>query len=234
MEQELRQSLLLTRERLKTPRAAAVAGILFSVLLATTLVLLRISVRATSLETQVLSATSADTVVLALNLVPFAGIAFLWFIGVVRDRLGAYEDRFFATVFLGSGLLFLAMFFTAAAVAGATLIDFDMAANAMIESATYGFGRAIAAQIMNVYALKMAGVFMISTATVGMRTRVLPRWLALPGYALALMLLVSSHFADWLGLAFPLWVFALSAYILIENLRAPRPAGVPNPTGENI
>lgn len=33
-----------------------------------------------------------------------AGIAFLWFIGVIRDRSGAHEDRFFATVFLGSGL----------------------------------------------------------------------------------------------------------------------------------
>ena len=56
--------------------------------------------------------------VLALNLVPFAGIAFLWFIGVVRDRLGMYEDRFFATIFFGSGILFLAMFFAAATVLG--------------------------------------------------------------------------------------------------------------------
>ena len=42
---------------------------------------------------------------MAVNLVPFAGIAFLWFIGVLRDRLGALEDRFFATVFLGLGML---------------------------------------------------------------------------------------------------------------------------------
>ncbi len=55
----------------------------------------------------------------SLNLVPFAGIAFLWFIGVLRDRIGEREDRFFATVFLGSGLLFVAMMFVAVAVAGA-------------------------------------------------------------------------------------------------------------------
>jgi hypothetical protein len=42
---------------------------------------------------------------LAVNQVPFAGIAFLWFIGMLRDRLGEFEDRFFATVFFGSGLL---------------------------------------------------------------------------------------------------------------------------------
>ena len=221
MEQGMGQPVALIRERLKTPRAAAIAGILFSGLLSTTLVLLHISVPAASQETRAWLAGGQDTVVLALNLVPFAGITFLWFIGVVRDRLGAYEDRFFATVFLGSGLLFLAMFFAAAAVAGATLIALQAAPNPMVESGTYGFGRAIAAQIMNVYALKMAGVFMISTATVGLRTRILPRSIALLGYALALLLLVSSQFADWLGLAFPMWVFILSTYILIENLRAP-------------
>ena len=51
---------------------------------------------------------------LSLHLVPFAGIAFLWFIGVVRDQLGSVEDRLFSTVFLGSGLLFLAMLFVGA------------------------------------------------------------------------------------------------------------------------
>ncbi|KAF0961121.1 hypothetical protein MLGJGCBP_05780 [Rhodococcus sp. T7] len=42
----------------------------------------------------------------ALFLAPIAGIAFLRFIGVLRDRFGDLEDRFFATVFLGSGLPF--------------------------------------------------------------------------------------------------------------------------------
>ena len=234
MEQGMQQPAPLTRERMKTPRAAAIAGILFSILLATILVLLRISIQAASQETRVWLAGDADTVVLALNLVPFAGIAFLWFIGVLRDWLGAYEDRFFATIFLGSGLLFLAMFFAAAAVAGATLIALEAAPNPMIESGAYTFGRAIIARIMNVYALKMAAVFMISTATLGIRTRILPRWIALPGYALALLLLVSSHFVDWLGFAFPLWVFVLSAYIPVENLRAPSAGMTANQMGESI
>ena len=89
MEQGMAQRSPLIRERMKTPRAAAIAGILFSILLTTILVLLRISVQAASQEARVRLAGDADTVVLALNLVPFAGIAFLWFIGVVRDPLGA-------------------------------------------------------------------------------------------------------------------------------------------------
>ena len=54
-------------------------------------------------------------------LMPFAGIAFLWFIGVVRDGFGRYEDKFFSSVFMGSGLLFLAMTFVSSAV-GAGLV----------------------------------------------------------------------------------------------------------------
>lgn len=50
-----------------------------------------------------------------------AGIAFLWFIGVIRFRLGALEDKLFATVFLGSGLLFICMLFAAGAVMGTLL-----------------------------------------------------------------------------------------------------------------
>ena len=80
----------------------------------TSLLLFRLSVRADPLEAEAWLKTRSNTVALALNLVPFAGIAFLWFIGVLRDRLGELEDRFFATVFLGSGLLFLAMLFASA------------------------------------------------------------------------------------------------------------------------
>jgi hypothetical protein len=118
----MKQEATLIRARLKTPRAAAIAGILFSVLLITGLLLFRLSVRADPLEAGTWLKTSSNRVALALNLVPFAGIAFLWFIGVLRDRLGELEDRFFATVLLGSGLLFLAMLFASASVAGGIII----------------------------------------------------------------------------------------------------------------
>jgi hypothetical protein len=109
----------LTQAQLRTPRAAAVAGILFSVLLFVAFGLMRISVPGDPFEPGTWLESSLAHVTLAMNLVPFAGIAFLWFVGVLRDRLGAREDQFFATVFLGSGLLLLAMLFAAAAVVGA-------------------------------------------------------------------------------------------------------------------
>ncbi|MBQ0822873.1 hypothetical protein KBI52_22040 [Microvirga sp. HBU67558] len=107
---------------LRTPRAAAVAGIVFSILLVIMFWVFRNAVPADPLDPGTWLADGSRSVALALNLIPFAGIAFLWFIGVLRDRLGQKEDRFFATVFLGSGLLFLATLFMAATIVGALLL----------------------------------------------------------------------------------------------------------------
>jgi len=153
----MEQEVTLIRARLKAPRAGAVAGIVFSTLFIISLVLIRISVPADPQEAGTWLSGGGKTVSLALNLLPFAGIAFLWFVGVVRDRIGAYEDRFFATVFLGSGLLFLAMLFASSAVASGIMMIYGETPGKLMESGTYTFGRIVAYQIMNVYAVKMAG-----------------------------------------------------------------------------
>ena len=72
---------------------------------------------------------------------------------------------------------------------------------------------------MYTYATKMAGVFMVSTCTLFVRTRVMPRWMAWLGYALALLLLVSISQYELVLMVFPLWILLISIYILVENLR---------------
>ena len=109
------QQTTLTRSKLTTPRAAAVAGILFSVLLIISLTILRLSIPADPRDAGRWLAGDTRLIEVALTLSPFAGIAFLWFIGVVRTHIGAREDRFLASVYFGSGVLFLAMCFVAAA-----------------------------------------------------------------------------------------------------------------------
>jgi hypothetical protein len=210
----------LTRAHLKTPRAAAIAGIVFSILLIISLVLIRISVPSNPEETGMWLSGGWKTVSLALHLLPFAGIAFLWFIGVLRDRMGAYEDRFFATVFLGSGLLFLAMLFASAAVAGGIMMVYGATPGKLMDSGIYSFGRTVGYQFINVYAMKMAGVFMITTCTLSIRTGIFPRWMAFLGYALALLLLLSIGYLSWAPLVFPLWVLLISVHILLANLKA--------------
>jgi hypothetical protein len=216
---------VLTHAHLKTPKAAAIAGIVFSALLIAILWLIRRSVPADPLDTGAWVATESRTVALALNLVPFAGVAFLWFIGVLRDRLGQQEDRFFATVFFGSALLFLAMLFASAAVAGAFILVASSAEpNELINSSTFRFARATAYIITNVYAIKMAGVFMISTSTVVIYTEIAPRWIAILGYVLACILLLGSYYISWSFAVLPIWVFLVSVHILIDELGRHRKA----------
>jgi hypothetical protein len=175
VEEIMNRDISITKTNLTTPHATAIAGILFSVLLITSLVLVRVSVPADPQDAGEWLSGGWNIVKLALNLLPFAGIAFLWFIGVVRDRLGKDEDRFFATIFLGSGLLFIAMLFTSAAIAGGVISIFSIAPGMLLESGIYTFGRTITYEIMNVYTMKMAGVFMISICTLSLRTGIFPR-----------------------------------------------------------
>lgn len=206
----------------RAPKAAAIAGIIFSVLLIISLVIILISVPANSGNSASWLSTKGNSLLLAIHLVPFSGIAFLWFMGVVRDRLGTYEDRFIATVFLGSGLLFLATLFVLSALTGGIIYLYNTQTSFSLASDYYNFGRAIAQEILNTYMLKMAGVFMISTSTLFLRSRVIPRWMALLGYGLAAIMLLRISHTDrlvWISLAFPLWVLLISVCFLVDSYR---------------
>ena len=215
---------LPARTRLRTPKAAAIAGIVFSILLIAVFGLFRSSVPDNPLESGAWLTTDARVVAFGLNLIPFAGIAFLWFIGVLRDRLGDKEDRFFATVFFGSALLYLAMLFAAAALIGALiLVAASTDPNQLVTSSAFRLTRATIYILLNVYATKVATVFMISTSTVVIHTGIAPRWIAILGYGLAIILLVGTYFSTWPMIVLPIWVLLLSVIILIDNMR-PQPA----------
>jgi hypothetical protein len=206
--------------RLTTPRAAALAGVLFAVLFSASLVLIRKSVPNDPFAEPDWVTDGAGRLRLAMTLVPLAGIAFLWFVGVVRDRLGDYEDRFFSSVFYRSGLLFLAMVFVSMAMAGGIVTFAAEGSDQAYDVEVVRFGRATMLEISNVYALRMAAVFMISLGTIWLRTRLMPRWLVGVTCALALMLLVVTTLSLWTALVFPAWVFLVSLLILAASGRA--------------
>jgi hypothetical protein len=215
----LGQGPLRAGSPLRTPRAAAGAGIIFSVFLIAALVLLRVSAPAHPAAAGAWLANSRDraAVAIALNLVPFAGIAFLWFIGVLRDRIGEREDRFFATVFLGSGLLFVAMLFVSAAVAGATIAA---ASSGLPGTDTLAVSRNTTSSLLNVYAMRMAAVFTLTTVTIARRTKIVSRWVTLAGLASALVLMIGIGISLWVELLFPAWIMALSLDILVVGAGA--------------
>lgn len=157
-----------------------------------------------------------DGVLTATKLMPFAGITFLWFIGVVRDNLGRYEDRFFASVLLGSGLLFLAMMFVSTAVAAALVATNAGVTDPAAHVEVIAFGKMIVVSAAKTYAIRMAAVFMISLATIWLKTGLMPRWLVAVSYLVALGLLIAGDVSMWLTLAFPVWVLVVSALLLLR------------------
>ena len=203
------------RRQLRTPRAAGFAGLVFSVLLVVALVLVRVAIRATPSDAGVwlTDQTHRRAVLAALGLMPFAAIAFLWFIGVVRDHIGDQEDRFFATVFLGSGVLFLAMMLAAAAPAG-SLVESAHQNSQLAASGTWDVARHATDTLIYNYAMRMAAVFLISTSTLLAQGGLAPRLLALAGYAIAALLLLLVATITWIELLFPAWVALVSVHIL--------------------
>jgi hypothetical protein len=217
LEAKVAQDVTVLGQRMKTPRAAAVAGIVFALLLMGSQVTIWLSIPADPLAPPVEVSRHAKAITLALDLLPFAGIAFLWFLAVMRDRLGELEDRFFATVLLGSGLLYVAMMFTSTGLAGAVVTVLVRNPGTMIDSAAYVLGRQEVYRFMSVFSTKMSAVFLLTSSTIFWRTRVLPRPLAYLGYVVAVVLLLSIGMTPWISVIFPLWVLTISLYILLEG-----------------
>jgi hypothetical protein len=204
--------------QLRAPWAASIAGLLFAVLFTAALVLLRSQpmITAGDVELVRLYSTGQDLPALigGLYLAPFAGIMFLWFIAVIRDQLGEREDRFFATVFFGSGVLFVALMFAATALASAPSVSVRYLDQAPPTASTMGLLRALSYTFLFAFATRAAAVFLIATATIGLRSRVFPRWFAVTGYLLGILLLVVVTAWDWIIVVLPAWVAVVSLYIL--------------------
>jgi len=202
------------------PRAAAVAGLIFSVLMLISLGIIRVAIPEGLQEQSTVNAHFGRVLTLALHLVPFAGLAFLWFIGVLRNRMGAAEDQFFATVFLGSGLLFVASLFAATAVATAVLGSSHARPGQQVSGEVYYFARQVAYSFLNIFAVRMAGVFVFSTCVIALRTGILPSWIAFSGFACGLTLLLVISNWMWIAMLFPLWTMLVSTYILVVERKS--------------
>ena len=199
---------------LTPPREAAVAGIVFSVLMIIGLGIIRLALPDIQTARTMVNAGFEKALPFALHIVPFAGIAFLWLLGVLRNRMGETEDKFFATVFLGSGLLFVACVFASGALTEAVLREASSQSNQQVSGELYYFAREASYSFLNVFGIKMAGVFMLSTCVVALRTEFLPRWIAFLGLAccLALLLIITDWL--WIAMLLPIWTMLVSVYIL--------------------
>ena len=205
---------------LRAPAAAGIAGLVFTALFVLSILLLyRRPAKGSSAAENAqwyLQHNSKTLGIVGLYLVPFAGIAFLWFTAAVRHRIGQNEDRFFATVFFGSAILFVGMLWAAAGAAGAPLAAVKFQGAPPPSPDVFVFARGLGYTLLFVYAIRAAAVFMIVSSTIGLRTRTLPRWLAYLGILVALVLLFSVSYSRIFVLIFPAWVAVISVELLAK------------------
>lgn len=154
---------------------------------------------------------------LAFFLVVGAALAFLWFLGALRAVLVRAEtepSRWTALGF-GAGVTSAALLLVAAAVAvaaagaaGDDRFRLDPDTWNVASNASYA---------LLVCSVMTAGLLVLATSIVGLRTQVLPRWTALAGFLVAPVLLFAVFFFPlfvWLG-----WMLAVSVVLLLRTAR---------------
>lgn len=198
--------------------AAGLAGVAFAVLFTVAFGLLLVGVPPA--EPQAFATwwtASRDRVALGTYLVPFVGIAFVWFVAAVRERIGHGEGLFFSTVFLGSALLFTATIFVTGAAAGAMLAAAEsLESRRAAEVAT--FSHAFGYALLFGFAVKMGAMFMLVVASIGRSARALPGWVTAFSLVLGIATLVASTFWDPIALVFPGWVAVISVFLIRASL----------------
>jgi len=208
------------RREVRSPRTAAFAGMGYSILMITGMLLASniTSVRLEDVTLEFLESWSR-TVSLILYMIPIAGLLFLWFTGVIRERLGEFEDRFFSTLFFGSGIIQVVLLFIWGSIFGALMASKNLIAAGLTDSRIYIFGFALMNEIIGNYALRMAGVYMTAINALFSKTGLMPRWLSIINYILAMGFIFAAERFRESRYIFPAWVFVMSVYVLILNLR---------------
>lgn len=222
-----------TPRRGRSIEAAAIAGVVYAVLTLIALALFADAPRLALDDAQLTAwyddAGNRSGLLLGLNLAAISSIAFLWFVAVIRRRIGDREDRFFSTVFFGSAIAYVAIWLLAASMAASPAVAVGLLDAATISPASATLASGQAAAVLLVVAPRLQAVFVFTTTTIILRTGVLPRWFGMIGYVVGLMLLVVPVVSRPIGVAFPIWVLATSIALLIARPGEPAPPDPPVP-----
>jgi len=211
------------RKRMRSVESAAVAGVVYAVLTVIALILITRFPELT-LSDEDVTAWFDETdhkavLVLGLNLAAVSAIAFLWFVAVIRRRLGDLEDRFLGTVFFGSAIVYVVIWLVSAAILAAPAVALTILETGAVDGATATLAWGFAAALVLVVAPRIQAVFVFTTSTIILRSAVLPRWLALFGYVVGVILLIVPLITQPTGVGFPVWVLVVSVTILLSRPR---------------
>jgi hypothetical protein len=205
----------------RSVRSAAVAGVIYAILAIAALVLLRglpaAGESGTTPTVWIADPLNQARLIVGLNLASISSVAFLWFVAVMRKRMGDREDKFFSTVFLGSALVYIGIWLVAAAAIASIAVAYQRFDDASLSTDSVTFLLGFSEALILVVGPRLQGVFVLSTSTLILRTEMLPSWLAYLGYAAGAVLEVIPMISKPVGLGFPLWVLVVSVTMLVAK-----------------
>ena len=150
-----------------------------------------------------------------LYVLPLAAVAFLWFIASLRQWMEMSSrkiDHLLATGQMLSGVGFIALAF--AAVGAATIVASSVElANLPVDPELARQFPLYSRTLLTIFGMRMAAIFVTTTAKLGHEAQLLPRWFAFGSYGVAAALFLVATLSVWLVVVFPLWVLALSGII---------------------
>src|SRR5215216_1288365 len=155
-------------------------------------------------------------IVVGLYLMPFAGIAFVWFIVALRmwiSRSVRRENVLFSNIQLVTGIIYVALFFVAAAAESTVAVSIEFTETPIDPTWARQFPQ-LGSAVLSVFAMRMAAMFVITTSNIGRTAGILPRWFAHAGFLTGLFLLLSATFNRTLVLVVPVWILVLCAFLL--------------------
>jgi len=208
------------RSRAVSIEAAAVAGIIcgigWSAALAGLLSAPGIGAAEREITDYYADSANATAAVVWLQVLVLSTIAFLWFVGVVRGRVGDREPKLFGTVFLGSSLLLAGLLFSGATLLAAPAVLVVVGDTAPDPRST-SLMRAAAAIVLSVFLPRVATLVMFSTASLGRATGGLPRWLVVITFVVGGFELVNVTVSTPTVFLVPVWIALVSIVLLVRH-----------------
>ena len=210
------------RRRLRSVEAAAVAGLIAAVGWIVALTDLRDVPDVDASDAEIL-AYYADppglSASVSLQILVYATFGFLWFIAVVRNRIGEAEPKLFGTVFFGGGILFAALLFVGAAALAAPEI-LTAESDRVVDPDAMAMTRSFAAIVLGEFTIRLGSLFVFSLAALALRTGALPRWLVVVSYLVGIAMFVNVLIATPGIYLLPSWIGLVSVVMLVRHSRA--------------
>jgi hypothetical protein len=172
---------------------------------------------------------SRISVLLGLYILPFAGIAFIWFMVLLRMWITGTmrrENVLLSNIQFVAGILYLALFFGAAASNSVVAASVEFSGGDIDPEVAVLFPE-YASTLLFVFGIKMAAMFVITTTSIGRGAKILPAWFVWLGYVVGAAMLLSASFHPSFSLVFPVWILALSAFLLHRARSIPKDATLP-------